>query len=294
MATKKDIMNLESMFMLAEIERSSGKRQASKQYNVSVDTLNKYLDNLESELGFKLLSSSGRGSVLTPRAEELMAKISQIEAVLHEIYSLKSDRKDISGEVVIGMPLIVSSNLQPLDMPSFFDRYPGIRFKSQISLDSETTEARISNVDIAIVAVKPTNPDLVIVASKEIECGLFASPEYLSRYGYPLDIEDMLKNHRIVHKIGMETWIPEWNNMVKKTHCISYISSSPYTQIEAVRNSGGISVLPLRYKEEGLVCLDNIKLETTLTFYLVAHKQSKDIPKIRAVLDYYKELILAL
>ena len=45
---KKDVMNIEGLFILSAIARNSGKRQASKEYNTSVDTINKYIDNLEN------------------------------------------------------------------------------------------------------------------------------------------------------------------------------------------------------------------------------------------------------
>lgn len=291
MATKKDIMNIESMFMLAEVARSSGKRQASKEYNVSVDTLNKYIENLSIYMGFKMLNSNGRGSILTSRASEIVDKANHIKQIMNEIEAMRQTCKDISGEVVAGMPMMVSSNFTLVDLPAFLDQYPEIQIKSLSLLDNEVTEACISNYDIAIITELPTNSDLVVMASRKVEGGFFASPEYLSRYGYPVDVEDMIVNHRLVHKIGFEKIIPVWNEILKDAKHICYSSNSAYAVTEVIRNSGGIGVMPLRYKDEGLVCLDNIKCDTNITFYLVAHKDSKDIPKIRAVLNYYKDLL---
>ena len=46
--------------------------------------------------------------------------------------------------------------------------------------------------------------------------------------------------------------------------------------------------MPLRLKEEGLVFLDNIPYDEEATIYLVAKKKTKDIPRVRAVIDYYR------
>lgn len=294
MANKKDMMNVESLFILSTIAKSSGKRQASKEYNISVDTINKYIENLETELGYKVLASNGRGSVITTRAHGLLDKVAKIEDILSDIYSTTPEKKDISGEVRIGMPLMISSNLLPKDLASFFDSYPDLRLISMSAIDSEANEARISNVDIALVTDIPSNSDLVVIASKKIECGFFASPEYLSRYGYPLDLDDMIKNHRLVNKIDNIHTIPMWNNALKKARYLCYSSNSTFALAEVIRYGGGIGVMPLRFKDEGLVCLDNIKCNTDVNFYLVAHKNTKDIPRIRTVLNYYKDLLASM
>lgn len=291
MANKKDVMNVESLFILSSIAKSSGKRQASKEYNISVDTINKYIENLENFLGYKVLSSNGRGSVITTRARGLLEKVDKMENILYDIYSSSAEKKDISGEVRIGMPLMVSSNLLPKDLASFFDRYPDLHLISLSALDNEANEAKISNVDIAITTEFPSTSDLVVITSKKIECGFFASPEYLSRYGYPLDFDDMIKNHRLVNKIDMIHPIPQWNNALKKARYMCYCSNSTFALSEVIRYGGGIGIMPLRFKDEGLVCLDNIKCETNVTFYLVAHKPTKDVPRIRTVLNYYKDLL---
>lgn len=294
MATKKDMMNVESLFILSTIAKSSGKRQASKEYSISVDTINKYIENLETELGYKVLASNGRGSVITTRAFGLLEKVAKIENILNDIYSSTDDKKDVTGVVHIGMPLMVSSNLLPKDLASFFDRYPEIRLISMSVLDNASTESRISNVDIAIVTDIPSNSDLVVLFSKKIECGFFASPEYLSRYGYPLDLDDMIKNHRLVYKVDSSHSIPMWNNVIKKARYMCYGSNSTFALSEVIRYGGGIGIMPLRFKDEGLVCLDNIKCDTNVNFHLVAHKNTKDIPRIRTVINYYKDLLSAM
>ena len=74
MISKKDIANLESILLLRAVEQHAGKRKASEALNTSVDTINKYLDNLEQELGVKLLSTSSRGSNLTNVARRIADK----------------------------------------------------------------------------------------------------------------------------------------------------------------------------------------------------------------------------
>ena len=82
MISKKDMANLESVLLLRAVEQHSGKRKASEALGTSVDTINKYLDNLGHDLGVKLLSTSGRGSNLTNVARRIADKAGRIKEIL--------------------------------------------------------------------------------------------------------------------------------------------------------------------------------------------------------------------
>lgn len=288
---RKDLDLLEAISTLKTIDKCSGKKQAAQEFGVSVDTLNKYIDNLENEVGYKVLASSGRGSYLTSRGTGLVEKAAAIESILDSIKVGFSDKKDISGEVRVGMSLMISSILMPHDINEFFMRYPNISLIGTVVLDSDINDSKISNVDIALTFEVPSSPDLVVIHSKKIELGYFASPQYLSRYGYPVDLEDMQNNHRILSKLDSEKYIKGWGEFLKKAKYKCYSTNSTFALYEVLRNGLGIGLMPLRYKDEGMVCLDNIKCESNVVFYLVTHTNSKNIPKIRAVLNYYKELM---
>lgn len=288
---RKDLDLIEAVCSLKTIDKCQGKRQAAMEFGISVDTLNKYIDYLENEVGYKVLASNGRGSYLTSRGAELVEKAIALEAILDNIKSGIADRKDISGEVRVGMSLMISSNLMPRDINDFYLKYPNISIISSVVLDSEISDSQISNVDVALTFEAPSSPDLVVIHSKKIELGYFASPQYLSRYGYPVDLEDMQNNHRIIHKLESDKFIKGWADFLKKAKHKCYSTNSSFSMYEVLHHGIGIGIMPLRYKDEGMVCLDNVKCESNIVFYLVTHSNSKNIPKVRAVLNYYKDLL---
>ena len=79
MVSKKDISMLESLLFLQAIDQCSGKRKASEALSISIDTISKYIENLEEDLGVKLISSSGKGSNLTSVAQRIVEKASKIK-----------------------------------------------------------------------------------------------------------------------------------------------------------------------------------------------------------------------
>lgn len=282
-------MNIESALYLFAISQHTGKRKASSALNISVDTLNKYIENLENELGVKLLSTSGRGSELTTKGQVIADNASKIRCILNDIYGITSEKGEVNGEVVVAMnhsiqPLFVSKKLGEL-----YDRYPRLSITS-IMVENEPNMSDLS-YDICISFVEPKlNSDLVLITEKEIKFGFFASPEYLARHGYPVDFEDMVANYRLICKYKSYK-LKDWKTLEKKANFIAYASNSTHAINDVIQQGVGIGLMPMRYKDAGLVCLDNITADINLNCYLVARKATKDVPKIRTVLNYYKELI---
>ena len=78
--------------------------------------------------------------------------------------------------------------------------------------------------------------------------------------------------------------------MRKKGVCFS---NSTFVINDLAISGSGIAVMPTNFIRggHGMVCLDNIPCNVEATIYLVSHRTIKDIPKIRAVLKHYKEML---
>lgn len=289
MFSKKDLMNLESVIMLSAVDENSGKRKASAALNTSVDTINKYIDSLEGELGIKLLSSSEKGSSLTVNGRKVADLAIRIKEHLRDIYRVVPLDGDIKGEVQIIYDQNVRSNFVARDLTDFFEHSPDIQLIGH--LVDGVPDMSDMKYDVCLSYGVPSGDDIVVIYSKPILYGFFASAKYLARYKYPVDLDDMLNNHRMVLTSSSAQRIKEGKEFLRKARRISYLSNSAYATYEVIRSGGGIGLMPLSFASEGLVCLDNIKSESTATIYLTAHRSTKDIPKIRVILDYYKELI---
>ena len=82
---------------------------------------------------------------------------------------------------------------------------------------------------------------------------------------------------------------------------VCFSSNSNFSVIKILRAGGGIGVLPLQYANDGdLRLLTEIKETPEVTFYLVdkaghavAHRLTKDIPKIRVVIDCYRKIMMS-
>lgn len=287
----KDINLLQAICYLQIIEKYSGKKQAAQKFGVSIDTLNKYIDNLEQELGYKVLSSNVRGSFLTPRGKELLKKSAIIESLLDDVKSNAEDGKEIAGEVRVAISSIAASALFSKDLVSFHEQYPQIKLLHLIRNEDGQKTIPFSDVDIALSLSLPADSDSVIICSKKVEFGFFAAPQYISKYGCPQDMQDLISNHQIINKIGYEKYIEGWEDVLKKAKSNNFATNVSYYMYEVLKSGLGIGIMPLRFKQEGMFHLEHLPCQSNISLHLITHQGSKDIPKNRAVLNYYKDLL---
>lgn len=290
MITKKDIAKLEGLLMLVAVSENSSKKKVAENLSLSVDTLNKYVTDLEKDLGTKLTASNGRGTVLTHEAQSVVKMGYDIKKIIRSVEAVASHKNTLSGTVRVGMPLAAAAALEPKDISCFWEKYPDIHLESVSNY--EPPNLNVLDVDFGITFEPPTGSDLVIVESRSVDCGFMASPSYLSKYGEPKDMDDLLLNHRICGKLNHYRYLKEWKEIMGKAQHICFSSNSNYSVLKIMRYGGGIGIMPLHFADEGLVRLKNISTTPQLKFYLIAHRVTKDIPKIRVVLDYYRKVLM--
>lgn len=286
MIRKKHFMSLQALIILAAINDYGSKKKVTENLGLSVDTINKYLSILEDEIGYGLLVSDGRGTSLTSRSKKLVEHVRMIEDVFGKIYDEDAGHSNVKGDVRVSMPLSVFVALPHDNIDNFYTEYPNINIVSLSNLQQPNVNT--IDVDIGLTYIFPDSSDVVIISEKNVKYGYFTSSKYLARHGYPADFEDMAENHWFVNNGNAQVYMKNIKDILKQTKHIRYCSESASAVIDMVRNGAGIAVMPMRLKEEGMVCLDYIPCEIEATVYLVAKKKTKHIPRVRAVIDYYK------
>lgn len=282
------MQNIESLFMLSTIEECHSKRKAAESIGASVDTLNKYINNLEAALGLQLVISSEQGCELTTKGIDIVKSSSKMKDILFQIYDENEVNNKHYYTVKVGMDVGISSNLIFHNIDSFFSNFPDIRIQSIIFQDD--LKLQYHNLDIGLSYSEPKEKDVIVLAIKNIECKLFASPAYLKKYGYPKSIKDITQKHRLVCKSDFVYYDRKYKEFLKNSENICYISNSCGSIIDAVRHNAGICIMPMRFAEEGLICLDNFDWKSDMNIYLFSHKRAKDRPQVRAVINYFKEI----
>lgn len=168
MITKKDLNNLEGLFLLTAVAQTSGKRQAAQALNTSVDTINKYLSDFENEMGTKLLNTNSRGSNLTPNGKKMLEHAHKIKMILENIYSERPSKTEIKGQVRVGIMLDISSVLLIDGLNDLFAHYPELTI---VSISNNENLNGDMSYEVGLAFEKPTRNDNVILYTKELKYG---------------------------------------------------------------------------------------------------------------------------
>lgn len=290
MLTKKDMNKLAGLLYLLSISQNPSKRKASETLETSIDTVNKYLQELESEFGFKLLACNGRGTVITPQAQEILPLANTLKSILQEIDFMAETNSQITGMVRLGIEDGITSTLFSDKVVDFFHRYPGLQIQTENG--DNISNLTVLETDLALSYTPPCGSDLMLCKSKTVFCGLYASKRYIEEFGMPYDRDDLVNNHRFCEHSDNIHKIKGWKELRKDIKHISYSSNSTYTVNYMTEVGAGIGLFPQNCRTDKLVNITNIVDETNLDLsyqiYLIAHKDTMHLPRINAVIDFIK------
>ena len=224
-------------------------------------------------------------------AQKIVEKSSKLKEVLEEIYNVRLESKEIKGEVRAFMSMGYASYLVPQDLSDLFDVYPDLTIISDTA--SSVASINFKDTDIIITYEDINNNDVVLIAEKEVHCGFFASPKYLSAKGYPVDIDDLIENHRLITKYDSLLKRIVGEERFKRAK-ICFKSNNSLSLVNAIGNNAGVGIMPLSFALQGLVCLDNIVCDALVYYRIYANRHTKDIPRVRTMINFYKAIICKL
>lgn len=104
MISKRDILKIESLLFLQAISEAGSKREVAGQLGTSVDTLNKYLSEFETEMKTKFLISNGRGTVITPEGKRMLDIAQDVVRAVRSMDDYAEEADAYSGVVRLAMP----------------------------------------------------------------------------------------------------------------------------------------------------------------------------------------------
>lgn len=284
---RRDLQNLESLFMLSALDNCHSKRRTAETIGASVDTVNKYIASLEAELGLRLVVCSERGCSLTPAGENILRRIRRMQDILFEIYAAKNSSDNAAQIVTIGMETGISANLFIDDIDRFFNRFNNIRLQA-ILLDRDTRST--TPPDIVLSHILPADENIVLQTVRKFPCKAFAAQSYLEKHGRPQDMNDLINNHRLVCKTYSRYHDEKYLDLLESARHVCYLSDSDHEVVDAARNGAGICILPVCLADSSLVCLNNLDWESSVTIYLFSSRRAIDNPVIGEVVAYFREL----
>jgi len=169
---------------------------AGDELNMSQSAVSRQVSALEQELGIALFHRHARGLILTEQGEHLFRTARDVFMKLEAAKSRLTDTKQRpSGILRVTTTNGLGSTWLTARLNEFVEDYPDIEL--DVILSDNELDLAMREADAAIRLRPPIQPDLIQRKLFTVHFHLYASKDYLERFGSPRTISE-LDNHRIV------------------------------------------------------------------------------------------------
>ncbi|CAM3550567.1 LysR family transcriptional regulator [Parendozoicomonas haliclonae] len=172
-------------------------RGAARKLELTPPTVSQTLKQLEQHLGLPLFHRTTRRIELTEAGQQLYQQITGAVATLDfALESVRGLSERPSGKVSITLPRFAYQFFLKPVFAEFCQRYPDVQL--EISVSDEAVNILNKGIDVGIRFGDRVEPGMVArQLTAPMREALFASPDYLTRYGIP-DNPEELQQHRLV------------------------------------------------------------------------------------------------
>lgn len=266
---------------------------AGEALSISQSAVSRHIGALERDLNVPLFHRHARGLVLTEQGELLYRTAQDVLSKLATTQILLADsRGKPSGELKVTTTTAFGAGWLTPRLNEFMKLYPDIRL--HLLLDDETLNLTMREADVAIWFGAPTQQDLVRRKLFTAHYHVYASNEYVKRYGKPKSPADLDK-HRIMTYGGPVPSPFKEMNWLETISRDGQGAREPALRInslvalrEAVAQGIGIAVLP-DYLAKDYPRLVNVLEDTEMPVFdafFVYPEDLKDTKRVNAFRDF--------
>ncbi|MGF6413650.1 LysR family transcriptional regulator [Paraburkholderia sp. MM5482-R1] len=165
--------------------------------NVPKSSVTRLIQELEKELGVRLLHRTSRQLTLT---QEGQIYYEGSIRVLDEVGSLDgsvlSAIRSPKGKIRVELPGSLAYQLVVPAMPDFFARYPDVQV--ELSVGNRSVDLIAENLDCVLRLGPLLSDSLIARSAGTLPLVTCASPAYIQRHGLPREPADLMQGHTIV------------------------------------------------------------------------------------------------
>lgn len=258
---------------------------ASAQLDVNHSTVFRRLGQFEKDIGGRLFERINNQYLLTPMGEELLSVAKNIESSFDDL-ERNIVGKDIQakGTVKITAPANIASLYLSQYILDFNTHYPDIHIELLVSNLAFNMKNR--QADIAIRATAKPPEYLVGREVCKVGWGIYGSPAYETRFGFPSTINE-LSDHRMIGATG------------GMSHLSAFIWLEKYYKDNIITRCDDLNVM-CSFAEVGhcLAILPNDQVGPTIkkilpftperpsNIWLLTHPDLRKVERIKLVMEY--------
>ena len=290
------MLDWDDLRFFLSVAREGSLSGAAKHLHVAQSTVGRRLASLEASLGVRLMNRTPDGYVPTPAGNDVRKQADRVEAeaLALERQVVGRDMR-MAGPVRVTCAETIASKLVAPCLGTLHQTQPDI----MVELIPHPSELSLSmrEADISVRLRQPVQHDLVVRRIGTLAFGLYASPGYLERHG-DCDYDAGCSGHRLITQLDgiQDATQTDWLAGLAPRARVAMQTSSHAAALAAAKEGGGLASL-VRYvgdNEPGLVRVETPPLPSPIPsagIWLVVHKDNRETPRIRVVLDHIRKWV---
>ena len=267
--------------------------RASEGLGLSQSAISRQISSLETEIGAPLFHRHARGLIPTEQGELLIDAAAEMASKIDTVRSELTETRDKpEGRLRIATTVGFGSGWLTERIDSFLETYPDIRL--ELVLSNEEVDIAMREADAAIRLRQPVQADLIQRRLFTVHFHVYASADYLNRYGAPSDVDD-LDRHRL---IGFGDTVPRYLASLNYLSTVGRPAEDPRQPVleinsilmirRAVERGIGIAMLPdyaVRPDKRLVRVLSDLPLPSFDTYFCYA-EEMRNAAKINVFRDF--------
>lgn len=273
------------------VARNGTLSKAASTLGVSIATLARRIERLESAMNIPLFVRHQLGYQLTDEGLGLIPKAKALETAANAFISGADSQQRMTGSIKLATTENLALYLILPALREFREKHPGLVVK--LVTDISTVNLHRRDADLAIRLVKPERGNVSLRRLGTLGYGLYASAEYVSQRKATSDPGDYDKDDFITWD-ERYSYLPsaQWVKHILQGRKPSLTTTSLSCQIIAAEEGLGLAALPhFLARDTRLVCIEP-DIDVSQTIYLVIQSDLARSRRIRAVADFLSELVI--
>jgi DNA-binding transcriptional LysR family regulator len=280
-------MNWDDARVFLAVCRESTLRGAARVLGVDQATVGRRINGLEKSLGATLFLRTSEGYVLTAVGEAALLSVENMERSALELQRQIQGLDDrLTGTVRVSTTDSLAIDFLIPSIARLHDKHPDVRVQLEASTQFLSLAKR--EADIAVRNQRPDNPDLIARRIARWPVGLFASQNYIDRYGQPQPGRLFEGHDLVVYQPHLQTQkdLTLVSEPISRGRIVAALGSSLLVR-RSIAAGIGIGEIPVCTGErDGLVRLWPERVRPTpYDVWLVTHADLRHTARVRVVID---------
>jgi DNA-binding transcriptional LysR family regulator len=266
---------------------------AGEALNLSQSAVSRQISALEESLNTPLFHRHARGLILTEAGEilystvrDVFGKLATVETQITEARERPSGTLRVTTTVAFGSVRLIPR------LREFVDLYPEININ--LLIEDEELDLGMREADCAIRMQPPRQPDLIQRHLIAVHTHVFASPNYLKKFGTPQGAADLDRHKIIVYGEDPRPPFPAVNWLLeaglpsgqRRTPVLQV--NNVYAILRAVENGIGIAAFPDYMAQESNKIVQTLSALEGPTYeaYFVYPEEMRNSKRIAVFRDF--------